>query len=127
MRAGRALRRAIMDRLIEQVPEVEGRVYDRAAADTPLPYITLGPSSWTDASSDCIRGREQTVQVDVWDRATNKGALEDLTDAVADALDGWEADAITMHLMRLMLVRVIDDPDGVGLHGIVQVEAVIED
>lgn len=126
MRAGRTLRRVIMDRLVEQVPGVAGRVYDRAAETTKMPYITLGPSYWADASVECIEARDQTVQVDVWDAATTKGSLEDIVDDVADALDGWaDTEVLAMHPLRVSLVRVMDDPGG-GLHGIVQVEAMVE-
>ena len=126
MRAGRALRRIIMDRLIEQVTALAGNVYDRAVAGTPYPYITLGPSYWSDASVECIPGREQVVQVDIWHSGAAKGALEDLTDDVAAALDGFDdTDALTMHPLRVSLVRIMDDPSG-ALHGVVQVEAVLE-
>lgn len=127
MRAGRTLRRIIMDRLIEQVPDVVGRVYDRAIEATQHPYITLGPSYWTDDSADCIPARSQTVQVDIWHNS-NKGAAEDLVDDVTAALDGWaDQDALTMHPLRVTLVRVMDDPDPGIVHGVVQIEAEIED
>lgn len=125
MRAGRALRRIIMDRLIAQVPALAGRVFDRAAETTAYPYATLGPSYWTDDSSECIRARVQTVQVDVWGNAA-KGPVEDVTDDVAAALDGWAADTLAMHPLRVSLVRVMDDPSPGVVHGVVQVEADIE-
>lgn len=126
MRAGRALRRIIMDRLITQVPAVVGRVYDRAAEDTAFPYITLGPSFWIDASVECISGRTQTVQVDIWHNGTAKGVLEDIVDDVSAALDGWvDVAVLTMHPLQVTLARIMDDPSG-ALHGVVQVEAMIE-
>lgn len=126
MRAGRALRRIVMDRLIEQLPELAGRVYDRAAEDVPYPYITLGPSSWLDDSVECITAREQVVQVDVWGSG-NKGALEDLVDDAAAALDGWaDVDALTMHPLRVVMAQVMDDPTPGVIHGVVQVEAAVE-
>ena len=125
MRAGRALRRIIMDRLIEQVPALVGRVYDRAAEDTAYPYVTLGPSYWVDDSAECIQARIQTVQVDVWHSGAAKGALEDLVDDVSAALDGWAVDELTMHPLQVTLARIMDDPSG-ALHGVVQVEAMVE-
>lgn len=126
MRAGRVLRRIIMDRLVEQVPGVAGRVYDRASETTPYPFITLGPSFWTDDSVECIPGRSQTVQIDVWHHGTAKGALEDIVDDVATALDGWmDTVALTAHPLRVTLARIMDDPSG-ALHGVVQVEALVE-
>lgn len=126
MRAGRQLRRIIMDRLIEQVPEVAGRVYDRAIEATPMPYITLGASFWSDDSAECIQARSQTVQIDIW-HDSNKGVIEDITDDVTAALDGWaDQGALTMHPLRVTLVRIMDDPDPGIVHGVVQVEAEME-
>ena len=126
MRVGRALRRIIMDRLIEQVPALVGRVYDRAVEDTAYPYVTLGPSFWVDDSAECVQARSQTVQVDIWHGGAAKGALEDLVDDVSAALDGWaDTDALTMHPLRVTLARIMDDPSG-ALHGVVQVEASVE-
>ena len=126
MRAGRALRRIIMDRLIEQVPEVAGRVYDRAIEATQHPYITLGPSYWTDDSAECIQARSQTVQVDIW-HDSNKGVVEDVVDDVSAALDGWaDQGALTMHPLRVTLVRVMDDPEPGVVHAVLMVEAEVE-
>lgn len=125
MRAGRALRRIIMNRIIDEVPGLDGKVYDRAAEDTAYPYVTLGPSYWVDDSAECIQARSQTVQVDVWHSGAAKGALEDLVDDVSAALDGWAVDELTMHPLQVTLARVMDDPSG-ALHGVVQVEAMVE-
>lgn len=126
MRAGRALRRIIMDRIIEQVPALAGRVYDRAAETTAFPYATLGPTYWVSDDAECIPARSQTVQIDVWGSAA-KGLVEDVTDDVAAALDGWaDTDALTMHPLRVTLVRVMDDPSPGVVHGVVQVEAMVE-
>lgn len=127
MRAGRVLRQIIMDRVIEQVPDLMGRVYDKATESVAYPYATMGPSYGTDAGAECIDAREITVQVDVWHSASSKGVCEDLVDDVAAALNGWaDDDRLTMHPMLVSLVRVTDDPDGVSVHGIVQVEAMVE-
>lgn len=126
MRAGRALRRIIMDRVIAEVPDLAGKVYDRAAEDTAYPYVTLGPSYWVDDSAECVQARSQAVQVDVWHSGAAKGALEDLVDDVSTALDGWaDTETLTMHPLRVTLARVMDDPSG-ALHGVVQVEAMVE-
>lgn len=126
MRAGRALRQLVMARLIEQVPDLGGRVYDRAMETTPFPYATLGPSYWTDDSVECIPGRAQTVQIDVWGSG-NKGVVEDIVDDAAAALDGWvDTDALTMHPLRVVLARVMDDPTPGVVHGVLQVEAAVE-
>lgn len=127
MRVGRVLREIVRARIIDQVTDLEGRVVDRAMKSTPYPYATLGPSYWTDASAECIEARDTTLQIDVWHSQSNKGVAEDLTDDIATALRGWaDTDALTMHPLRVTLVRVMDDPDGVNAHGVVQVEATVE-
>lgn len=126
MKSGRALRKAIISRVSSQVTALGSRVYDRATETTPPPYATLGPSYWIDDSADCIEGRAWTGQIDVWDRASNKGALEDLTDAVATALKGYAPDTLAAHPFRLRLVRVMDDADPDWVHGVVQVEIDVE-
>lgn len=127
MRSGRELRRVVMGRIIDQVPALDGRVYDSATETTPFPYVTMGPSYWTDASVECIRAKSITLQIDVWDQRTNKGALEDLTDAIADALDGFsETVDMTTHPIQVTLVRVMDDIDDAIVHGVIQIGVLAE-
>ena len=126
MRAGRVLRQIVRARILDQVPGLTG-VYDRATESAAYPYATMGPSYWTDDSVECIEAREITLQIDLWHSQSNKGVAEDLTDDIATALRGWaDTDVLTMHPLRVSLVRVMDDPDGQSVHGVVQVEAMVE-
>ena len=46
---------------------------------------------------------------------------------VYDALHGWQdTAALTMHPLRVSLVRVMDDPQARTVHGVVQVEVSLE-
>ena len=127
MRAGRTLRKIVMDRIIAQGPALGGRVYDRATEGTAYPFVSMGPSDWVDESVECIKARSISLQIDVWGSRSNKGALEDLTDDVATALDGFsDEDRLTMHPIRIMSVQVMDDPDGSTVHGIVRIEVDVE-
>lgn len=126
MRAGRALRQIVRARILDQVPDLTG-VYDRATDSSDHPYATLGASYWTDDSVECIEAREITLQIDLWHSQSNKGVAEDLTDDIATALRGWaDTGALTMHPLRVSLVRVMDDPDGKSVHGVIQVEGLVE-
>ena len=101
---------------------------DKPTEKTPMPYIVIGPSYWISADAGCVEARDVTLQVDAYDSASNKGVLEDLTDDVAAALTGWaDTSVLTMHPLSVSLVRIMDDPDGVSVHGVVQVEAMVED
>lgn len=124
MRAGRILRQIVIARISDQVPALTG-VYDRATESRVYPYVTLGPSYWTDDSAECIEAREITLQVDLWAEA-GKGATEDILDDVATALNGWtDQTALTLHPLRVSLVRLMDDPSG-AIHGVIQIEALVE-
>lgn len=126
MRAGRTLRQIVRARILDQVPGLTG-VYDRATESAVFPYATLGASYWTDDSVECIEAREVTLQIDVWHSQSNKGVAEDLVDDVATALRGWaDETALTMHPLEIDAARVTDDPDGVSVHGIVIVRAMVE-
>ena len=128
MKAGRVLRQIVRARIMAQVPALAGKVFDRATEGLAYPYATLGPSYWSDSSVQCIEAREITLQIDIWHSQSNKGVLEDLTDDVAAALNGWaDTSVLTMHPLSVTMVRVMDDPDGKSLHGVVQVEAMVED
>lgn len=127
MRAGRVLRQIVRSRIMAQVPALAGKVFDRATEGLAYPYATLGPSYWSDTSVQCIEAREITLQIDIWHSQSNKGVLEDLTDDVAAALNGWaDTSVLTMHPLEIDTVRVTDDPDGVSVHGIVIVRAMVE-
>lgn len=127
MRSGRTLRQIVIARIIAQVPALGGRIYDRATEGTVYPFASMGPSDWVDESVECIKARSVSLQIDVWGSRSNKGALEDLTDDVATALDGFtDEDRLTMHPIRIMSVQVMDDPDGSTIHGIVRIEVDVE-
>lgn len=126
MRAGRILRQIVRSRIIAQVPALTG-VYDRPTESAAFPYATLGASYWTDDSTECFEAREITLQIDLWHSQSNKGIAEDLTDDIAAAIKGWADEAVlAMHPISVSLVRVMDDPDGVSVHGVVQIEAMVE-
>lgn len=121
------LQRLIVARLKAAVPMVQGRVYDIPPETAQMPFISIGPSYWNDDSAECIRARVETVQVDIWaSNRPDKRAAKDATDEVAAALDGWAVEELAMHPLRVSLVRVMDDPAPGVVHGVVQVEAMVE-
>lgn len=122
------LQKLIVARLREAVPSVQGRVYDNPPETAEMPYVSIGPSYWSTDDAECIEGRSEVVQIDVWaSNRPNKAAAKDATDEVSAALKGWASDAIAMHPLRVVLVRVMDDPQAGVAHGVVQVEALIEE
>ena len=121
------LQRVIVARLKAAVPSVAGRVYDTPPETAQMPYISIGPSYWNDDSAECIRARVETIQCDIWaSNRPDKRAAKDATDEVAAALDGWAVEDLEMHPLRVSLVRVMDDLAPGVVHGVVQVEAMVE-
>ncbi|MEE2860845.1 MAG: DUF3168 domain-containing protein [Pseudomonadota bacterium] len=116
----------IIARLIAAVPDLGGRVYDKAAADTAYPYATLGPIYGTEADAEGIEADDWTVQIDLWDRRT-KLDMAALAATVRRALKGWaDIDEVTMHPLQVGTPRVMDDPDGQTVHGVLLVEVLLE-
>lgn len=128
MRAGRELRQIVIARIADQVPALTA-VVDDATEDTAYPFASMGPSNWIDASSECIEARDISLQVDLWhSMSVSKGALEDIADDVAAALDGFaDTDRLTMHPIRVTLVNgPMSDPDRMSRHSVVMIEAMVE-
>ena len=122
------LQRIIVARLKSAVPAVSGRVYDAPSETAQMPFISIGPSYFTPDDAECIPGRSETLQIDVWGASKpNRAAVKDTVDQVYDALHGWQdTAALTMHPLRVSLVRVMDDVQANIIHGVVQVEVNIE-
>ena len=122
------LQRIIVARLKAAVPAVSGRVYDAPSETAQMPYVSIGPSYFTPDDAECIRGRSETLQIDVWGSSKpNRAAVKDAVDQVYAALHGWgDTAALTMSPLRVSLVRVMDDVQAGVVHGVVQVEAMVE-
>ena len=102
---------------------VGARVADRPPETMAFPNITFGPSDFLPDDFECLPGRIETVQLDVWSRAQDgKREAKAITDAVVDALHEQPLTLETGRAVRvsLDLARMIDDPDGITSHGILQ-------
>lgn len=106
------------------------KVYDKPAATVSAPYISIGPSDYVPDDADLIDGRIESVQIDCWSEAQDgKREIKALADAVKKALHRFAGtiDPGALVSIEVTQVRVLDDPDGITLHGIVTVEAMIEE
>ena len=128
-----ALQRLIFLRLTSfasLVALIGSRVVDPPRVDEVMPYVSFGPSDWQEDDADCIDGRIETIQIDVWSTAQDgQREAKAICDAVKEALHNYEADLGDHALasMRVPTVRVFRDPDGITTHGVIQVEAMIEE
>lgn len=109
---------------------VRDRIWDSPPNKPEFPYITLGAIDTVRDDADCIRSRDETVQIDIWVReGGRKWPCKEIVDAVVDALLDVEGELQKGALVSLNIgvVRVLDDPDGITVHGVVQVTALIEE
>jgi hypothetical protein len=92
-------------------------------------YVSFGPSDVTDDGAECIIAGVHTLQLDCWSRQIGSVHCKRLTDAVCAALDEKPLELADNALaeIRVVLRQVMRDPDGLTTHGIIQVEAQIEE
>lgn len=109
---------------------VSDRIYDGPPVDGQFPQITFGPTDTTPQNMECIAGRTETFQIDVWSR--DEGTLRpcrEIMDAVKSALHLADL-ALTTNALVLIEVqgmRAFLDRDGLTAHGVVTVEADLEE
>lgn len=105
---------------------VGASVVDVPSARDEKPYISLGPAQFEPLRRDGFTARRDVLQIDIWcEDGLRRQPCKEITDAVVAALDGAALDLAHPHdLARcdVVLVRIIDDPDGITTHGIVQIE-----
>jgi hypothetical protein len=107
-------------------------IYDRV----PTPgfaarqaYISFGPHQVVADDADCITGGEHTLQIDVWSRAVGAMSAKAICGRVKTLLHEQDL-PFSEHALAELLVassQTFADPDGVTTHGVVLVEAAIEE
>lgn len=132
MSASAELQRIIWERLTTDptiTTLVGDRVYDGPQSGAAHPYISFGNADVVEDDADCIVGRDETFQIDVWSELHNrKIEAKRINDAVRTSLHNYTADMgdYALHSMRVVLSQIMPDPDGISTHGVVQVTALIE-
>lgn len=133
MSISRELQKLIFDTLLADTAVsdlVGGRVYDGAPSDQEYPCITFGPTDSFNDDLQCVDARTETVQLDIWSRDQGRmGPCKDICDAVKNALHLADLALATHALVRIRTdgIRVFRDSDGITAHGIVTVEADLEE
>ena len=92
-------------------------------------YISRGPFYGIADDADCVDGQEITVQIDIWSRRPDRWSMDDMVDAVRAALHEKDLDLSASALvgLRVSLWRIMDDPDPLTVHGVVQLTALVEE
>lgn len=109
---------------------VSDRVYDVPPDGAAAPYVSFGPSTFVTERRDGFASRTETIQIDVWTRDQRaRQPCKAIMDAVNDVLDQGNlslADPYGLARMDLVLSRLIDDPDGITKHGVLQYSCEVE-
>lgn len=108
---------------------VDTRIFDRVTPKTPFPYISFGPATTNEADAIDIMAGDHTFQIDVWSRNGGKIACKKICSLVRAALHeiDIELQVNALVLIRVLSIRVLDEPDGLTAHGIITINAIIED
>lgn len=109
---------------------VAGRIWDHPSTQREFPYISLGEADFSTDDAECIEAREETLQLDCWTRANGrKWPCKQIVDAVVDVMRGLEGELPKGYLVgtRIEIARTFDDPDGLTVHGVVQVTGLIDE
>ncbi|AVO36600.1 DUF3168 domain-containing protein [Pukyongiella litopenaei] len=126
------LQKAIYDTLVADAGVaalIGDRIYDGRPETSAFPCITFGPSDSDPEDMECVNARTETVQLDVW--ARDQGRMrpgKEIMDAVRDALHLADL-SLTVNalvLIRVEGMRLFMDTDGVTAHGVITVQADVE-
>lgn len=97
------------------------RIYDRVPDNPVFPYLRLDVSEAADDDNDCGQVWEVTVQVHIWSRAPGRQEASQIAGPVRAALDAIASPSgYVIDVNQFRNTRLVDDPDGLTTHGIVQ-------
>lgn len=107
-------------------------VYDKAPKSpwkSKNAYISRGPVYGADDSVECIISSEITLQLDVWSRKPNRSSCDDIVFLAKRVFEGSTLSLPSFGLVgiNVILWRVVDDPDPLQQHGILQLAAMIDE
>jgi hypothetical protein len=93
-------------------------------------YITFGASDVFNEDAECLILSTHTVQIDCWSRQVGSVHCKRMVDAVYAVLHGNSSLDLSSNAlveMQVVLRQVFRDPDGLTTHGVLQVQAEIEE
>jgi Protein of unknown function (DUF3168) len=93
-------------------------------------YISFGSADVINEDAECLVESTHTVQIDCWSRQVGSVHCKRMVDAVYALLhDNSSLELSTNALLQIEVVlrQVMRDPDGLTTHGVIQVQAMIEE
>jgi len=109
-------------------PNVTWSVFDRADAQEPLPFISFGPEDAQEDDDECITGTSHQFQIDLFHSQAGMAELKDQIGRVKRSLHNYPGELTdnALHSIRFIRSSVVQEPDGINYHGVLQFEALIE-
>jgi len=104
-------------------------VFDRADPQQPMPFIEFGPEDVQEDDDECITGTNHQFQVDLYHSQAGMTDLKEMMGLVKRSLHNYpgELTVHALHSIRFVRSNVLQEPDGVNYHGVVQFEAMVEE
>jgi hypothetical protein len=134
MSAGLALQKAIRGRLVGSPALVAlvpaANIVDRHGRPSAFPSVIMGEDQEVDAEITFERRHIRVfVTLHVWDRSPNLVSIKAIAGAIRSAVHGVDLALDEGRLLDLKATgaRYLRDPDGLTAHGVVTLEALIEE
>lgn len=96
------------------------RIFDNVPENQAYPYVTMQLKPWANRANTTWDGWEGDLTLNVWCRAsgdlqvqTIQKRIDELLNNVDPCIDGWSVVSL-----RRTVLDILQDPDGVTLHGI---------
>lgn len=125
---------AVLDRL-QNDPDVLSlvpveRIFDDVTTGAEFPYIMFGQANSIEDDSECITGVEHFLMVHAYSRYPGSLEIKRLCHFIKKALHRVDLE-LTDHALNSIWVETVDiipDPsDAITRHGVIRVEALIEE
>lgn len=104
-------------------------VFDRADPQQQLPFIEFGPEDVQEDDDECITGTNHQFQVDLYHSQAGMTELKEVMGLVKRSLHNFAGELTehALHSIRFVRMTVLQEPDGINYHGVVQFEALVEE
>lgn len=114
--------------LMAEIHNIYDHIPDNPYGDKTA-YVSFGPSSVDPEYLVGLEAEEHNFQLDVWSNAVGRTQCKDICHAIARLVVGSSISLETHVLVNTRLVRsrVMDDPDDMVSHGVLQFTFDIED
>lgn len=120
----------VIYRRLSTDPTITIPVFDRAPPQQAMPYISFGNSTDDEDDAECIVGIVVNFRVDVWVNGQQGMAdLREYMGAVRRSLHKFKGEMTdnALHSIRYITSVVMDEPNGIDMHGQVEFECRVEE